>query len=236
MIPNKPDSRPEESVESNKYVCDPKIAIWLAGLFDSSPDSIKNTIEEYFNNLELREDLLVNKTVLDIGSEWAMFDRYAEKKYKSTVATISLDEKWFGDKHQLGAIADARALPFKDDSFDLVVSHASMPHFLFQDNFDNTNSENPQIRERNREQIMKDIFAVFEEAIRVTNPGGQIRMSTISENPWVGKNREHFDKKRLEMLLLIKECIREIEIHMNVQITFKDNQGLHGLIIIRKPK
>lgn len=233
MIQGETAFGPEKNIEHNKYQCDPIIVAWLAKLFEGSPDSIKHTIEEYFNNLELREDLLINKAVLDVGSEWAMFDRYAEKKYNSTVASISLDEKWFGDKHQLGAIADARALPFKDEAFDLVISHASMPHFLIRTDNNKLDKSETQAEEARR-KIMKDIFAVFEEAIRVTKPGGQIRMSTLGNDSLrTGKNGEYFDTQKLEKVLLIKDCIREIELHMNVQITFKDAQGL---IIIRKPK
>lgn len=233
MRPDEPNFGLEKNIEDNKYKCDQSIVIWLAKLFGTSEDEIKHTIEKYFDNLELREDLVKGKTILDLGSEWAMFDKYVEKKYDSTVAAISLDEKWFGDKHPLGAIADARALPFKDESFDLVVSHASMPHVLIKLQSDGFYNVNAEINEKTREQVMKDIFSVFEESIRVTKPGGQIRMSTFSENElWVGKNGEYFDKEQLEKILLIKECIKQIEIHMNVQITFKDT----GLIIIRKPK
>ena len=76
-------------------------------------------------------------------------------------------------------MSDARKLPFKDEAFDLVVSNASMPHLFAP--YRDDNDEVVPIEGEVEKNAINDILNVFKEAYRVVKKGGQVRMSTFSE-------------------------------------------------------
>lgn len=216
-------------------------------------NSAYEEIRKYHDNLELRKDLLENKTVLDVGSSKHFFDEYCKAKYNSTVVALDYDEDSLGTEHPMGVAADAKTLPFKNESFDLVISHASMPH-LFVLGEDEEGNEVPlegDIAEKSRQ----DVFSLFQEVYRVLKVGGQARMSTFSEGEiksmfqkgefegievlkngeWVPQNEEGSVKYELSRVRIIKEVLSRFEKESGAQCIFKDDKR-GGLIIIRKIK
>ncbi len=98
------------------------------------------------------------KKVLDVGSGTGTFIRVLRKVFKSSFEAVGTDISPFGrkfhkDKRIKFILADARKLPFKDESFDFVFSIDMLEHIL-----------NPQ--------------EAIEEMYRVTKKGGLILIRT----------------------------------------------------------
>jgi SAM-dependent methyltransferase len=171
------------------------------------------------------------------------FDEYSKEKFNTDVFSLDISEKSLGDKHDLGVVADARSLPFNETLFDLVISNASMPH-LFAPYID-SDGVFIQIEGDIKKNSLEDILQVFRESYRVIKNGGQIRMSTFSEerfqidveknksgkkDPWDMQN----SKQQLDRTLLLKEALEIFEQESGARCIFKDKKG-KGLIIIMKP-
>ncbi len=218
----------------------------------NSPITAKKELLSYFKDLELRDDLLQGKTVLDVGASTHCFDDYCSQKYDAEVVAIDVDSAEFGDKHDLGAIADVRALPFAENSFDLVVSHASMPHVLVP-HIDDEQRLVPLDGEM-RKKVIADVLSMFKESYRVVRKGGQIRMSTFSEKElildikngeyngiemetnagtWVPLDEVESSNQTLDRIKLIKEVLLIFEKESGAKCIFKDEKR-GGLIIISK--
>lgn len=212
----------------------------------------KFEISSYLDDLQLREDLLKNKTVLDIGSSEHFFDEYCKYEYGTDFVSLDIDFDSLGGNHEKGVVADARQLPLKDSTFDLVISHASMPH-LFAPVSDENRNFIP-IEGRVKEEALENILSVFKEAYRVVKIGGQIRMSTLSETEenyykeirenretrvqkedgeWIDLNEDTSYNQQIARTQVIKEALDLFEKESGAQCLFKDErQG--GLIIIKK--
>ncbi|MEN9552083.1 MAG: Methyltransferase domain [Candidatus Parcubacteria bacterium] len=124
----------------------------------------------YFRDLELRDGLLQNKSILDLGSANHFFDEYCEQKYGSRVVAVDIEQEELGVNHPQGIVTDARSLPFKDDSFDLVISHASMPHILVPQQ--KRGKWLTKIDGETREKTLEDVLDVFRESYRTLKVGG----------------------------------------------------------------
>jgi SAM-dependent methyltransferase len=217
-------------------------------------NNAKYEILSYLDNLELRADLLRNKTALDIGSSKHFFDEYCKEKYNTDFVALDIDEENLGKSHKMGVVADARTLPFKNEAFDLVISHASMPH-LFAPT-DDDNREFVPIEGKVKEQALEDILSVFEEAYRVLKAGGQIRMNTFSEKEvefyrkiragrtgdtevktddgrWILLDEEKSDYQQIARIRVVKEALEIFEKESGARCMFKDEEH-GGLIIILK--
>lgn len=206
----------------------------------------------YFKDLELRGELLQDKTILDIGSQAHFFDDYCKQKYNSVVVVVDIEMSSMGTKHDLPVVADARALPFKDSSFDLIVSHASMPHILVPYADEKWNFI--PLEGETKQKAINDVLRMLREVYRVTKNGGQIRMSTFSENEEMARAHggEYSDAsgilstgevvpidgdeslyQTLTRINLVKEALLIFEKESGAQCIFKDEvEG--GLIIVIK--
>jgi ubiquinone/menaquinone biosynthesis C-methylase UbiE len=85
-----------------------------------------------------------------------------------------------GKQHDLGVVADARSLPFSENTFDLIISHASMPHILSTEEAKDFNLIPAE--EEKKQKVFEDILSVFREAYRVIKQGGQIRIDLSGNN------------------------------------------------------
>jgi len=107
------------------------------------------------------------QSILDIGCGTGFFTRLLSDKYKkSRVFATDLSEsmvlhtqqaqprRWPWQNKQQGAVSDAVALPFKDDSFDLVASNLAL-------------------------QWVPDAEAMMREMRRVLKPNGLVLFSTF---------------------------------------------------------
>lgn len=117
------------------------------------------TTEENFNrylkNLDLKlEDL--NKNVLDIGSGSGDFARWAkEKGIESRIESID-------PRAKEGVKAVAENIPFKNESFDLIVSVAAIPNIYIGE-----------------KESGEKVTLSFDEMNRVLRYGGEIRLGNV---------------------------------------------------------
>lgn len=196
----------------------------------------------YFKDLELRDDLLQNKIILDIGSSNIFFDDYCRQKYSSTVVALDINEDSLGKQHDLGVVADACTLPFLESSFDLIVSHNSIPYILGSEEAEDFNLVSTE--EERKQKISENIFSAFRETYRVIKQGGQIRMNTSSEAEVLShiEDRRRNDLKPFETedslqkfarIRLVKEILSIFERETGARCIFKDGKK-GGLIIISK--
>ena len=115
----------------------------------------ERTSQRYLDNLGLTWGYLRGKKILDIGSGSSMFAKEA-KKYG--IEVISSDERRELDRPRetSNVISVAEHLPFKDESFDLVVSNNCVDWI----------------------NLFGDASAVIKEAKRVLKPGGEFRFDS----------------------------------------------------------
>ena len=173
--------------------------------------------EFILGNLDLTWKDLGGKSVLDIGAADARLGRAAKRRGMDVVSIDNhekhLREHWRSHlpKNLLYIQADAKQLPFPDATFDLVISHASVPLILVQ----------------NREEI----HTIISESHRVLKPNGEFRFgggssttiaSTIldgGEEPMMmrmstGDENIEYEQKRT--LTFLHELFPEIECYQPI--------------------
>lgn len=204
-------------------------------------ETARGELLKYFDDLELRAELLQDKVALDLGSNEHFFDEYCKEKYNTSFVALDKGMRALGTKHEMGVLADARSLPFKNDAFDLVISHASMPH-LFAPSTDYNGKLIP-IEGEVKQKALEDILSVFRESYRVAKSKGQIRMDTFSEKAIALKIKNNSANpafsvgpgvnQQLSRVKLIKEALALFEKESGARCMFKDEEK-GGLIIIMK--
>lgn len=124
----------------------------------------EETGDRYLANLGLEWGELQGKRVLDIGASSAEFESAARKR---GVDVTSVDKELSDeyppptDSHFI--VANATALPFKDETFDYAVAHMSITNYL-EKGYGDEEAEN-----------WRYIEDAFREACRVLKPNGQFR-------------------------------------------------------------
>ncbi len=107
--------------------------------------------------------------VLDIGAGDAEIAKGF--KNKKDVRVVSVDSVVEPENTELVLQQDVRNLQFKDNAFDMVISHASMPHiFITEYDSDQPGSES---------HVLESIRQAFSEMIRIVKPGGKIYCAPI---------------------------------------------------------
>lgn len=124
-----------------------------------SSEYVNERAEYILETLGLHWEDLQGKHVLDLGAGNAELARAATQRGIDTIQSIDLNPSMQDptvEKLDLYQKADAAALPFPDESFDLVVSHAAPPTLIDANN-------------------APAIVAIVHEALRVLKPGGEFR-------------------------------------------------------------
>lgn len=133
---------------------------------------------EILGNLGLSERELVGKKILDIGSGGGEFVRWANKHGAEAIALDHrLDDKVKRRMEFAEApfvMGTAFLLPFPDDTFDYVVSHASMPNITAE-----------KTRVGSRAEIVAAAtgprLQAVQEALRVVKKsGGEVRLAPVA--------------------------------------------------------
>lgn len=134
---------------------------------------------EYNNELDLRELSLENKTILDIGGGHGNFAKELAKNKTlfRNVKVFNVDPWPLVGENSIAAIA--QRLPFKDNSFDIIVSLYAVPMYL---------------------EDMKDAGVFLLEIFRVLKRGGQARVAPFSKGyrPQLTEAIERISKKNSE--------------------------------------
>lgn len=137
-------------------------------------------IADYQRELGINVKTLKGKSVLDIGAGYGIFQ---EECQKIGIPAIALDPSYRnptkgGDRFESHLkIARSRkgkvsgvneTLPFKENSFDMVLSNCSSFHYLYHN----------YPRPGHRYEMAK---LMFEEVVRVLKPGGEARIGEVRQ-------------------------------------------------------
>lgn len=201
--------------------------------FEKEPSIKDGTDEEIFRNY--MEDLRLvpddfNKKILDVGAGSAKFAKWA-KEHGVSGEIYSLDPKKenFTEKEK-SIVGASEALPFQDESFDLVVSNAAIPNMHIGEDL----------------KIVKEkVINSLNEMVRVLMPGGEIRLGRVLIGKKYPPQRNLSHSIQEALGILKKEGGCEIKkIRMPHADTYENDQGTGSrkllaeayLIIILKKK
>lgn len=132
---------------------------------------------EILGNLGLSERELVGKKILDIGSGGGEFVRWANAHGAEAIAIDRrLDDKIrrrmeFAETPFV--MGTAFLLPFPDDTFDYVVSHAAMPNITVEKS---SSKKRPEIIGAETESRLQAV----REALRVVKKNGEVRLAPVA--------------------------------------------------------
>jgi len=166
----------------------------------------------YCTNLDVKPEDLKEKKVLDVGSGSGYFKKSLEKIIGKS-DFVNFDRDIFEDEDQsLDVLGLAESLPFKDESFDLILTHCSTPVML-------ATGGNFEL-----------IAPTVKELLRVVSRGGTIKIYPVD-----------FGDKELgglanpagrEMFGLIKKEIQEADRNFKFKIIkIKSELGDYGTLI-----
>lgn len=183
-------------------------------------DKKEETFRNYVKDLELTpEDF--DKKILDLGAANADFAKWA-KEHNVSSEIYSLDCENKMEEKESSVIGTACELPFKDESFDLIVSDCAIPNVI------------------GIPQIEKTLL----EAIRVIKPGGEVRLAKVSES-----EQREWQRIKKEELNTVLEKLKEMNLSVEkIHRPWEDSYEYNGhvktdkvlarsyLIKIKKPK
>lgn len=185
----------------------------------------EQVFQSYLSDLNLSPDDL-EKKMLDVGSGYAQFAKWA-KDHSISEKIFSLDSKGRFIETSKSVIANAKAIPFADNSFELVISNSSMPQVLLN---------------KDATQMQVDVHRVFEELLRVSVQTGEIRLGNVILG---GK-----EDVRVQMTSIVQQELERIKREYDAEVEVIRKGDVHRyeghtpievvagryLIIIRKHK
>lgn len=166
---------------------------------DKKLDENEEVFKDYVEDLDLSpEDF--EGVILDVGSGGGEFAKWAkDHQVSSDIYSLEPTDEIEGVPNGVKGLADE--LPFKDGSFDLVISHCAVPNvFVGED----------------EESIEKQVRGSFDEFLRVIKDEGEIRLSNVLIGE-VYENQKVFAKIVGEVLedLSLREDLEVEKIDMN---------------------
>ena len=152
----------------------------------SKEDRSAKTVREYFSDLGFTLEGLQGKRTLDIGAGAAEFARYANARGANVT---SVDMGKYLRPEELSEIAgsgvpyvraSAVQLPFPDNSFDVVISHNSMPNITDQQPAIELAPDGTIIKNENpSDNHPESRLLALKEAVRVLKTDGEIRLANV---------------------------------------------------------
>lgn len=128
-------------------------------------DTDEETFRQYMENLDLSPGDF-DKTILDVGSGSGQFAKWAKEHHVSD-QIYSLEPFQEGKEKSKLVRGNAEAIPFQDESFDLVLSSSAIPQIFSGLQY-----------EGEREDKIRESLS---ELIRVAKKGGEIRIGPMAE-------------------------------------------------------
>jgi len=121
----------------------------------------EEVFQKYIEDLKLSpEDF--NKKILDVGAGSAKFAKWA-KEHGVSKEIFSLEPRsGIIEEKDQSVCAQAETMPFRDESFDLVISDAAIPNIYIKK--DDTNEK---------------VTNSFNEMLRVLKLGGEVRLARV---------------------------------------------------------
>ena len=181
-------------------------------MFEQPPtieEEKESTFRKYMENLKLApEDL--KKNILDVGSGEGDFAAWT-KEHGVSKNIYSL-EPWsrYGRSPEKMTRGEAEKLPFKDESFDMVISHGSMPILLYE-----------------KEDPKKALHDTVSEMLRVVKQNGEIRLAPVANWKTMEALKEHVENFNAELDNLEKDKKIEVE---KISLGEEDYGKLDGMI------
>lgn len=176
--------------------------------------------EKYLKNLGITQADIVGKKTLDIGAGEGEFARWANTNGGDVTSIgfgLGPDQK---RAHTHYAVADATALPFANDAFDLVVSHTAIPNVVSVR--PNERVQSNLIFKKSHERRMDAV----REAVRVLTPGGEIRFAPVVRN-----ERNAPGPSRIEsMETMLAELKSNPTLEVREELLEKDHRGFRDIL------
>ncbi len=169
----------------------------------------EGVFQRYCEDLELNSEDL-KKKILDVGSGACQFAKFAEdsgisNQIYSINATPDSGEP-FGalpfQESKRSTVGKAEALPYKDESFDLVISEAALP-ILY-------------CRIENDEQLRETLEKFLTEMLRVAKADGEVRFGRVSS---LSNGKLMSDSKRLR--ITFDSVLEDIKSRHNLEVKIK---------------
>ena len=157
--------------------------------FNERENISSKEIELQLKNLGIIDSKLLKGYVLDIGAGDGKLDKFLSQN--TNLKITALDENPPDKKEFKILNGDVRNLPFEDESYDIVISHASIPNiFIGLYSF-----EYPELSEK---EIKNAIEKSFSEIIRVLKPKGEAILAPVAMT-------ENYDSQKIIKQLILKE-------------------------------
>ncbi|MDD4062372.1 MAG: class I SAM-dependent methyltransferase [Candidatus Pacebacteria bacterium] len=152
-------------------------------------DQDKKVFDEYVESLNLSlEDF--NKDILDVGSGFSEFAKYArENNISSSVFSLDPIRKMEETEKSVKGIVEK--LPFRDESFDLIISHCAIPNIFIGED-------------------LRKIEASFLEMMRVLKKNGEIRLGNVLKGDIYPNQRD--------FVLNLNQTLDKLKEEFNVEI------------------
>ncbi|MDO8442850.1 MAG: class I SAM-dependent methyltransferase [bacterium] len=185
------------------------------------------TLYYYTYNFDLNPRDLFGKDIVDIGSGFGEFKNALEKiASANSVNTSILNFDRFNDGRfkNTDVVGNAESLPFKDESFDVVLAHCSTPIM--------------QATSQEYEAISK----IIKEMFRIAKNGGVIKIHPIALVPRQ-KALQQFKKDYLRMGSIVLEELGKIhKINKDIKIKIietsdndeDESRGIYWSLELRK--
>ena len=131
--------------------------------------ALSEDVLDQLSNLGITPEM-VDGFILDIGAGDAEFARSFSNK--DGVKIISIDNNITAENREMVDKVDARNLPYDNNTYDMVISHASIPNVFIR----MYSSEFP---EHSRKSIENSLSSTLYEIVRVLKPGKRAYLAPI---------------------------------------------------------
>lgn len=191
------------------------------------PFTDEEIFQQYMENLDLSpEDF--DKKILDVGSGSGQFAKWAKEHHVSD-QIYSLEPFQESEEKSKLARGNAAAMPFQDESFDLVLSSSAIPQIF----------SGPQYEGAREDKIRES----FSELIRVAKKGGEIRIGPLAEykEDWQQEFKIAFNKvveelKKQHRLAVVEKPLGEHGSKYDGEGNILEKQKLHLLKLYKPSK
>lgn len=146
------------------------------------------TAVTYFDYLNLRAEDIKDKLILDVGSNIGEFKTALSKMGIASRLFVNFDKDRVPEN--LNIRGRAEALPFKDESFDLVLAHASVPMMQATGGY------------------LDQVSPTLDELFRVVRTGGTMRICPVGfekSTPGLSDHLDQLERLKLEVFRRLKQ-------------------------------
>ncbi len=126
-------------------------------------------VSEQLQNLGIAPEM-IRGLVLDVGAEDAEFAKAFSGQNNAEIISIddSVEDENIGNANKV----DARNLPYGDNTYDMVISHASVPNVFMSE----YSSDFPEL---SRKSVEDSVSSALREIIRVLKPGEKAYLAPV---------------------------------------------------------